>query len=254
LRPDVVMRKQLTVASDASTCCISRVVGPPGPPPIASFPQRGNRIIRRDTDGPRRASSSFAIAVAVLLVPCGATRAQQPDSTPRLGLGASSAVSVHAGLGRFKHASLGPEVGGVLDLGWIGSRLVRFSVGIDYLATTIDRADTLGIRARGSAYVFTGFADVNAMAPVARRFSPYGGVGFGVDAVGTTISNEQIGAIYNTNVFDLHAQLGTLIRLTPQGRLRAEARVTGARVVRRYGLRLGYTWLFNTLREGVTVR
>jgi len=175
--------------------------------------------------------------------------AQKPDSTPTLGLGASGALSVHAGVGQFKHATLGPEVGAALDLGWIGSRLVRLSVGVDYLATTIDRTDSLGVRGRGSAYVFTAFADVNAMAPVARRFSPYGGVGFGVDAVGTTIANEQIGGLYNTNVLDLHAQLGTLVRLTPQGRLRAEVRVTGARVVRRYSLRVGYTWLFNSLRE-----
>jgi len=157
-------------------------------------------------------------------------------------------------VGQFEHATLGPEVGGSLDLGWMGSRRVRLSVGLDYLSTTVDRIDTLGVRERGSVYVFTAFTDVKAMMPLVRRMTPYAGAGFGVDAVGTTISNEEIGAIYNTNVFDLHAQLGTLIRLTPQGRLRAEARVTGARVVRRYGVRLGYTWLFNSLREGVTSR
>ena len=152
-------------------------------------------------------------------------------------------------MGRFKHAALGPDIGAALDIGWVGSRMVRLSVGLDYLSTTIDRPDSLGIRGRGTGYVFTGFADVNAMAPIRRRFTPYVGAGFGVDAVGTTIANEQVGALYNTNVFDLHAQLGTLIRLTPRGRLRAEARFTGARVVRRYSVRVGYTWLFNGLRE-----
>ena len=44
------------------------------------------------------------------------------------------------------------------------------------------------------------------------------GAGFGVDAVGTTIQNEQIGAIYNTNVFDVHAQVGALVRVTRRGR------------------------------------
>ena len=126
---------------------------------------------------------------------------------------------------------------------------MRLSVGIDYLSTTINRPDSLGVRERGSGYVFTAFADVNAMGPIRRRFTPYGGVGFGVDAVGTTIANEQVGGLYNTNVLDVHAQLGTLIRLTPRGRLRAEARVTGARVVRRYSMRVGYTLLFNGLRE-----
>ena len=178
-----------------------------------------------------------------------AAQAQQPDSTPQLGLGASSALNVHIGTGQFKHASLGREVGADLDLGWFASRQLRVSVGVDYLTTTIDRVDSLGVRARESGYVFTGFADLTALGPIRRRFTPYAGVGVGVDAVGTTISNEQIGALYNTNVFDVHAQLGTLIRLTPRGRLRTEVRVTGARVVRRYSVRVGYTWLFNGLRE-----
>ena len=189
-----------------------------------------------------------AIVIAASLAPAFAARAQQADSTPQLGLGASGALTVHAGFGQFKHASLGPEFGGALDLGWIGTRLVRLSVGVDYLATTIDRPDSLGVRERGSAYVFTAFADVNAMMSPSRRIAPYGGVGFGVDAVGTTIQNEQIGGLYNTNVLDVHAQVGTLFRVSSQGRVRAEARVTGARVVRRYGLRIGYTWVFNTLR------
>ena len=177
----------------------------------------------------------------------GRAGAQQADSTPQLGLGASSALSFHVGVGRFKHASLGRELGGALDLGWIGSRRVRLSVGLDYLAATIDRLDSLGVRARGSSYIFTAFADVNAMMPLVRRVTPYGGVGFGVDAVGTTIRNEQVGFTYNTNRFNLHAQAGTLFYMTPRTRLQAEARVTGARVVRRYGVRLGYVWLFNGL-------
>ena len=197
----------------------------------------------------RGAVSLVASVVALAVVAARTCGAQKADSTPRLGLGASSALSIHAGLGQFKHAALGPDVGAALDLGWIGSPLVRLSVGIDYLSTTINRPDSLGVRERGSGYVFTAFADVNAMGPIRRRFTPYGGVGFGVDAVGTTIANEQVGGLYNTNVLDVHAQLGTLIRLTPRGRLRAEARVTGARVVRRYSMRVGYTWLFNGLRE-----
>ena len=150
-------------------------------------------------------------------------------------------------MGQFEHATLGPEVGGSLDLGWMGSRRVRLSVGLDYLSTTIDRTDTLGVRERGSGYVFTAFTDVTAMMPLVRRMTPYAGVGFGVDAVGTTISNEEIGAIYNTNVFNLHAQAGTLLYLTPHGRLQVEARLTGARIVRRYAVRVGYVWLFNAL-------
>jgi hypothetical protein len=173
--------------------------------------------------------------------------AQQPDSTPQLGLGASSAISIHAGAGRFKHAALGSEIGGALDLGWIGSRRVRLSVGLDYLSTTISRSDSLGVRQRGPAYVFTAFADVTALMPLVRRATPYGGVGFGIDAVGTSISNEQVGFLYNTNVFDLHAQAGSLFYMTPRTRVQVEARVTGARVVRRFGVRVGYVWLFNGL-------
>ena len=173
--------------------------------------------------------------------------AQQVDSVPRLGLSASSLVSLHAGVGQFEHAALGPEVGGTLDLGWVGSRRVRVSLGIDYLATTIDRADSLGVREKGSAYVFSAFADVTAMGQLVRRMTPYVGAGFGVDAVGTTISNEQIGTIYNTNVFNIHAQLGALFYLTQRGRFQAEARFTAAHVVRRYGVRVGYVWLFNGL-------
>jgi hypothetical protein len=169
------------------------------------------------------------------------------DSTPRLGLSASSALTAHVGVGRMKHAALGTEAGGALDVGWIGSRKVRLSVGVDYLSMTIDRPDSLGFRESGGGYVFTAFADVTVIPSLARRLSPYAGVGFGVDAVGTTISNEQIGALYNTNVLDLHGQLGAFYRLTPRGRLSLEARATGARVVRRVGVRLGYTWLYNGL-------
>ena len=178
-----------------------------------------------------------------------ATRApaQQPDSTPQLGLSASSAISIHAGAGQFKHASLGPEVGGALDLGWIGSRRIRLAVGLDYLSTTITRPDSLGVRESGPAYVFTAFADVTALMPLVRRATPYAGVGFGVDAVGTSISNEQVGFLYNTNVFNLHAQAGSLFYMTPRTRFQVEARVTGARVVRRFGVRVGYVWLFNGL-------
>ena len=174
-------------------------------------------------------------------------RAQLADSLPMLGLGASSALGFHAGVGQIKHASLGTEVGGALDLGYLGNRRVRFSVGLDYLGMVIDRPDSLGVRERGSGYVFTAFADVNVIPSLSRRVSPYGGAGFGIDAVGTTISNDQIGALYNTNVFDLHAQVGALYRLTPRGYVSLEARATGARVVRRLGIRLGYSFLYNQL-------
>ena len=43
--------------------------------------------------------------------------AQQVDSTPRLGLGASSALTAHIGVGQMKHAALGTEVGAALDVG-----------------------------------------------------------------------------------------------------------------------------------------
>ena len=164
-----------------------------------------------------------------------------------LGLGASSAFGFHVGAGQIKHASLGTEVGTTLDLGYVIHRRVRLSVGLDYLGMVIDRPDSLGVRQRGSGYVFTALADVNMMSSISRRVSPYGGVGFGVDAVGTTISNEQIGTIYNTNVFDLHAQIGALYRVTPRGYVSLEARATGARVVRRLSLRVGYSWLYNQL-------
>lgn len=184
-----------------------------------------------------------------MLSPIFVARGQQADSTPQLGLGASGAVSVHGGFGQFKHASLGPEFGAALDLGWIGSRRVRLSVGVDYLSTTIDRPDSLGFPQNGTGYVFTAFADVTTLFPLTRYLTPYGGVGFGVDAVGTEIANPHIGRIYNTNVLDLHAQLGTLLRTSRSGRLQIEGRLTGARVVRRYGVRIGYTWVFNSLRE-----
>jgi hypothetical protein len=77
--------------------------------------------------------------------------------------------------------------------------------------------------------------------------APYAGGGVGVDAVGTTIPNEQIGRLYNTNVFDVHGQVGAYFRLTERGRLQAELRGTGARVVRRLSARLGYTWFYNGL-------
>jgi hypothetical protein len=182
-----------------------------------------------------------------------AVRAQQPqprpDSTPRLGLGASSAINFHAGVGRVKHATLGTEVGGALDIGSIGARRVRLSIGVDYLGMTIRRPDSLGVRERGNGYVFTAFADVNVIPPLTRRLTPYAGAGFGIDAVGTTISNEQVGALYNTNVFDVHGQVGALYRVTPNGHLSLEARGTGARVVRRVGVRLGYTFFYNQLRS-----
>jgi hypothetical protein len=88
---------------------------------------------------------------------------------------------------------------------------------------------------------------MNWIPSLSHRLSPYGGAGFGVDAVGTEISNEQIGSIYNTNVFDIHAYAGTLFRVTPRGQVSFEVRATGARVVRRIGVRLGYAWFYNQL-------
>jgi hypothetical protein len=185
----------------------------------------------------------FALLACITAVAHG----QQADSTPRLGLGASSAVSAYVGVGQFKHASLGPETGVRLDLGYFGVKRVRFTVGVDYLATHIDRADSLGERQRGTGYVFTGVAEANVITSLARRVAPYVGAGVGVDAVGTTISNEQIGRLYNTNVFDVHSQGGAYFRFSKRGRLQAEVRGTGARVVRRFSARLGYTWLYNGL-------
>jgi len=170
-----------------------------------------------------------AALFVVLTGASSAATAQQVDSTPQLGLGASSALGIHVGVGQIKHATLGPEVGGSLDIGSLGTRRVRLSVGLDYLSMTIDRRDSLGTRERGGGYVLTALADVTLLASLARRQIVDAGVGFGVDAVGTSISNQQIGAIYNTNVFDLHAQLGTFVRVTPNGRLAIEGRVTGAR-------------------------
>ena len=187
----------------------------------------------------------MTVVAVVSPTPVGAQRVEAP---PQLGLGASSALTVYSGAGIFPYASLGPQVGAMLDIGWIGSRNVRLSVGVDYLATTIDRTDTLGVRQTGRGYVFSALADVTLLAPVARRVTPYVGAGFGVDAVGTSIQNEQIGAIYNTNVFDVHAQIGALLRVARRGRLNLEARGTGARVVRRFAVRVGYTWLYNELR------
>lgn len=200
---------------------------------------------RRATD--RAARASLLVAAVSLFAPRSVI-AQSPDADPRLGLGASSAFGVYSGAGIFPHASLGPQFGGTLDLGWIGSRRVRFSIGLDYLATTIDRPDSLGVQQRGKGYVFSALADVNVLGPVARRVTPYVGVGVGVDAVGTTIQNNHIGAIYNTNVFDVHAQVGALMRIAPRGRLSLEVRGTGARVVRRVSVRVGYVWLYNQLR------
>jgi len=188
---------------------------------------------------------SVALALGVI---APRPAAAQSDSPPQLGLGASSAVGLYGGVGVFRYASLGPQLGGSLDLGWIGSRRVRLSLGVDYLTTTIDRTDTLGVRETGKGYVFSALADVNVMGPIARRFTPYAGIGVGVDAVGTQIQNEEIGAIYNTNVFNVHAQVGTLFRVAPRGRISVEVRGTGARVVRRVGLRVGYTWLYNEFR------
>ena len=187
--------------------------------------------------------------VLVVLLTClpAAAGAQQTDSTPKLGLGASSAVTVSLGVGRFKHASLGTDAGVRLDLGYLGRKRVRFLVGVDYLATHIDRTDSLGVRENGSGYVFTGVAEVNVLTSLARRVAPYVGAGVGVDAVGSTIENEQIARVYNTNVFDVHAQLGSYFRLSERGRLQAEVRGTGARVVRRFSARLGYTWFYNGL-------
>ena len=185
----------------------------------------------------------FALLVSIP----AAARAQQADSTPKLGLGASSAVTAYAGVGQFKHASLGTDVGVRLDLGYFGHKRVRFLVGLDYLTTHIDRTDSLGARQTGSGYVFTGVAEANVLTSLTRRVAPYAGAGVGVDAVGTTISNEQIGRLYNTNVFDVHAQLGAYFRLAERGRLQAEIRGTGARTVRRFSGRLGYTWFYNGL-------
>jgi hypothetical protein len=187
------------------------------------------------------------VLLALIAFIPAAARAQQVDSTPKLGLGASSAVSAYVGVGQFKHASLGPEVGVRLDLGYFGRKRVRFLIGVDYLTTRIDRPDSLGTRQSGGSYVFTGVAEANVMTSLVRRVAPYAGAGVGVDAVGTTISNEQIGRLYNTNVFDIHGQLGAYFRLSERGRLQAELRGTGARVVRRFGARLGYTWFYNGL-------
>jgi hypothetical protein len=184
------------------------------------------------------------LTLALVLVVSSHAGAQS-DRPPRLGLGASSAFGLFTGAGVFPYASLGPQLGATLDLGWIGSKRVRFSLGADYLKTTIDRTDSLGVRETGNGYVFSALADVNVMGSLANRVTPYVGVGAGVDAVGTTIQNAEIGAIYNTNVFDLHAQVGALVRVAPRGRLNVELRGTAARVVRRVGVRVGYTWLYN---------
>lgn len=177
----------------------------------------------------------------------GAAAAQQAERPPQFGLGASSALGLHAGGGILRHAALGLEVGGALDLGWIGTRHARVVAGVDYLSVRLDRPDSLGVRQTGPVYVFTIFADVNYLASVRHRVAPYAGVGFGVDAVGTTIQNAQIGALYNTNVFNLHGQAGALVRLTPRGRLKLELHAVTARVVRRVGFRIGYTVLYNEL-------
>ena len=174
----------------------------------------------------------------------------QGDRPPQLGLGASSAFGLFTGAGVFRYASLGPQLGATLDLGWIGSKRVRFSLGADYLKTTIDRTDSLGVRETGKGYVFSALADVNVMGSLANRVTPYVGVGAGVDAVGTTIQNPEIGAIYNTNVFDVHAQIGALLRVAPRGRLNVELRGTAARVVGRVGVRVGYTWVYNDFSRG----
>ena len=214
--------------------------------PRSLKPSRLHRSWSNVCECPRRIRRWGAIGVVVAVSPVAA-HAQEADTVPQLGLGASSAIALHAGATWLKHASLGTTVGGALDLGWVGRRTVRLSVGVDYVAMTIDRSDSLGTRERGKGYVFTTLADVTYFPWLARRLSPYAGVGFGVDAIGTQISNEQIGAIYNANVFNLHAQLGALYRLTSRGRLTIEARGTGARIVRRAGVTVGYSWFYNQL-------
>jgi hypothetical protein len=228
-------------------CCIN-------PPPLSDTRLGPSILLHRSLSesrryrATRRAARGSIIVAAVGLVVPRLARSQTADALPQLGLGASSAFGVYSGAGIFPHSSLGPQFGGTLDLGWIGSRRVRFSVGLDYLATTIDRPDSLGVPQRGKGYVFSALADVSVLGSVARRVTPYVGAGVGVDAVGTTIQNDHIGAIYNTNVFDVHGQVGALVRVAPRGRLSLEVRGTSARVVRRVSMRVGYVWLYNQLR------
>lgn len=187
------------------------------------------------------------LALAAVVLPFAEGPGQEPADTARLGLAASSAFGVHAGAGVLRHASLGPVVGATIDVGSLRTRHLRLVLGVDYLALSLDRVDSLGTRARGRGYVFSAFADVNATTSPTRRVAPYAGIGFGVDAVGSALGNAQIDAIYNTNVFNVHAQVGFHTPITRSGRgaLTVELRATGARVVRRVGAHIGYTWLFN---------
>ena len=59
-------------------------------------------------------------------------------------------------------------------------------------ATTIDRADSLGVQQRGRGYVFSALTDVTAMSSLERVVAPYVGLGIGVDAVIDAVLGEDI--------------------------------------------------------------
>lgn len=204
---------------------------------------------------PIRLAAVVSAGVAMLALPnrAHAQRDTIPPPPPtNVGLDAIGAVTASAGWSSVENGFHAWHVGTRVDFGYLRSRRVRLLADAQYLLSLPHSEYVL---AEGKTYRDV-FRDLSAhlslamhLASPTARISPYVAAGVGVHVLSSSFGSLTIDTRYNTNNFGLREAVGARIGVGGSGRraLTLEVESVQSRDVRRVGVSLGITGLFNDL-------
>ncbi|MCC6929924.1 MAG: hypothetical protein IT359_13160 [Gemmatimonadaceae bacterium] len=204
---------------------------------------------------PKRLAATLLAGVVLLAAPWRAGAqgdTLQPPARTNVGLDAIGAVSASAGWASVENGFHAWQVATRVDFGHLRSRRVRLLADVQYLLSLPHSEYVL---AEGKSYrdVFRDLSAhlslaVHPVSPTA-RVSPYIAAGLGVHVLSSSFGSVTIDTRYNTNNFGLREAVGVRVGVGGSGRraLTLEVESIQTRDVRRVGLSLGVTGLFNDL-------
>lgn len=159
-----------------------------------------------------------------------------------LGLAAVGHVTAFEGVGVPQTADAGFEVGAGIDLGWLGTPRNRLLLDATFLNSLVRFRSAEGVQQRGPFYDLAASLSVARLLPRLGRVEPFGLIGAGVEAIGSTTNDVGVDVLYNATRMALHAGAGALVTVSPDGEdgFQLELRGTAVHHLTRVSLRVGY--------------
>lgn len=204
---------------------------------------------------PMRVAATLLAGAALVALPARAGAqgdTLQPPARTNLGLDAIGAVTTSAGWASIENGFHAWQLGTRVDFGYLRTRRVRLMADVHYLLSLPHSEYVLS---EGKTYRDV-FRDLSAHLSLAfhptspsARVAPYVAAGVGVHVLSSSFGSLTIDTRYNTNNFGLREAIGLRVGVGGSGRraVTLEVESIQARDVRRVGVSLGLTGLFNDL-------